>query len=56
MAVLKFDVAKVLNAASRRRDPLDARARTFGLCPVTAKFLQLRCGSMLEEPAIGALV
>ena len=52
MAVLKSGVAMALNAASRHRDLLDARAR-IPLCPVTAKFLQLRCGSMLEEPTIG---
>lgn len=40
----------VLNKASRQREPLVARVAVFQLCPVTAKFLQLRCGSLLEEP------
>lgn len=41
---------QVLNKASRQREPLVARVAVFQLCPVTAKFLQLRCGSLLEEP------
>ena len=39
---------QVLNKASRQREPLVARVAIFQLCPVTAKFLQLRCGSLLE--------
>ena len=42
--------AEVLNAASRHSEPFLACVTTFQLCPVTAKFLQLRCGSLLEEP------
>ncbi|CAK9032822.1 unnamed protein product [Durusdinium trenchii] len=39
----------VLNKASRQLPGLAARVAIFQLCPVTAKFLQLRCSSLAEE-------
>lgn len=46
--------SEVLTKASQRREPrepLVARVMTFQLCPATAKFVQLRCSSLVEEDA-----
>ncbi|CAE7618159.1 NOV [Symbiodinium necroappetens] len=39
----------VLNSVSRQRTPVNASVAEYGLCPVTAKFLQLRYGSLLKQ-------
>ena len=41
----------VLNHVSRQRAPLLAWVAQYTLCPITAKFLQLRYGSLLKEDA-----
>ena len=39
----------VLNSVSRQRTLLNASVAEYKLCPVTAKFLQLRYGSLLKQ-------